>query len=225
MLYFPQGRNYISQEFPVAVGQVVAAEGLALVANTSNGSFGVQPSGGLAGEKFVGVSVSMQMTLTSLARVETYVVPATNTVTLARTPSAGTLSIFDATAGTVVPSGGAGSWSLVGQTVTLTAAETGHSIVAYYKYAVTAAESQQIQGDIYPGGAAGFVVGQVGTLKNGTVYTSEFDTTVNWNVANPVVKTGAAGQFTIGGNGDTVQGFVVNVPSATSPYLGLNLQY
>ncbi len=223
MLYFPQGRTYISQEFPVALGATVPAEGLALVANTSNGSFGVQPSNADAGEKFVGISISMQMTLTNLARVETQVVPASNTLTLERAPSAGTTSVYDVTAAAVVPAAGPGAWSLVGSTLTLTAAETGHEVNVSYRFVVTAQESMQIQGDIYPGGAAGLVVGQVGVLKNGTVFTSEFDTTQNWNVANPVVTTGMDGQFTIGGAGDTVPGFVVNVPSATSPYLGLNL--
>lgn len=225
MLYFPQGRAYVSQEFPVAIGATVAAEGLALIADTSNGSFGVKPSGGDSGEKFVGVAISMQMTLTSLSRVETQVVPASNTLTTERVPSSGTMSVFDKTAGAAVPASGGGAWSLSGSTLTLTSSQTGHEVVVSYKYAVTAQESMQLQGDIYPGGAAGFVVGQVGVVKNGTIFTSEFDTSVNWNVANPVVKTGADGQFTIGGNGDTVQGFVVNVPSSTSPYLGLNLSY
>lgn len=223
MLYFPQGRAYVSQEFPVAVGETVGAEGMALVAQTSGGVFGVQESNGTSGEKFVGVSVSMQMTLTSLSRVEEQVVPSSNTLTLERTPSSGTVSVYDLTSAALVPASGGGAWSLSGRTLTLTATETGHEVRVSYKYAPTAVESMQLQGDIYPGGAAGLVVGQVGALKNGTIFTSEFDTAVNWNVDNPVVKTGAGGQFTIGGNGDTVPGFVVSVPSASSPYLGLNL--
>jgi hypothetical protein len=223
MLYFPQGRVYISQEFPVAPGAVVGAEGMALVAHTALGVFGVQPSNGDLNEKFVGVAVSMQMTLTSLSRVEDLVVPSSNVVTLERAPSSGTLSVWDVTAQAVVPSGGGGAWSLTGATLTLTASQTGHEIICSYKYAVTAAESQLLQGDVYPGGAAGLVVGQVGVLKNGSFFTSEFDTTVNWQVTNPVVKSGPLGQFTIGGNGDIIPGFVVNVPSATYPYLGMNL--
>jgi hypothetical protein len=223
MLYFPQGKAYISQEFPVATGASVAAEGLALVASTTGGVFGVAPSAGSSGEKFVGVSVSMQMTITSLARAEEYVVPAGNVVTLDRTPTGGTVSVYDLTSAAVVPASGGGAWSLSGKTLTLTATELGHSILVRYKYAPTAAESQLIQGDIYPGGAAGFVTGSVGVIKNGTVFTSEFDTTINWNAANPTVTTGASGQFTVGGSGAVVPCVVVNVPSADSPYLGLNL--
>lgn len=223
MLYFPQGRAYISQEFPVALGHVVAAEGQALVADTALGNFGVRPSNGDSGEKFVGVSISMQTTVTSLARVETAVCPASNTLTLERTPSSGTLSVFDVTSNAVVPASSTGAWSLSGATLTLTATETGHEIVSSYKFAVTAMESMQLQGDIYPGGAAGLVVGQVGVVKNGTVFTSEFDTTQNWNVADPVVKTGVDGQFTLTSSAAAINGFVVNVPSSTSPYLGLNL--
>lgn len=223
MLYFPQGRAYISQEFPVAPGATVTAEGQALVANTAGGTFGVQPSAGASGEKFVGVAISMQMTVTSLSRVEDQVVPASNTLTLERTPSSGTLSVYDVTAAAVVPASGGGSWSLAGAVLTLTASQTGHEVLVAYKYAVSAAESQMLQGDIYPGGAAGFVVGQVGVLKNGSVFTSEFDTTINWNADNPVVTTGDKGQFTVGGSGAVVPGFVINVPSATYPYLGLSI--
>lgn len=223
MLYFPQGRAYISQEFPVAAGASVNAEGLALVASTTNGVFGVAPSAGTSGEKFMGVSVSMQMTITSLARVEEYVVPSGLVVTLDRTPSSGTLSVYDLTSAAVVPASSTGAWSLSGATLTLTATELGHTILCRYKYAPTAAESQLIQGDIYPGGAAGYVTGSVGVIKNGTVFTSEFDSTVNWNAANPTVTSGAAGQFTVGGNGATVPCVVVNVPNVDSPYLGLNL--
>lgn len=223
MLYFPQGRVPTSQEYPVAPSASVTAEGLALVGMTVNGVFGVAPSAGASGEKFIGISVSAQMPITSLARVEEHTVSGSNVVTLDRVPTAGTLSVFDVTANAVVPASSTGAWSLAGRTLTLTASETGHEIVARFKYAPTTVESQSIQGDIYPGGPAGFVVGQVGALKKGTVFTSEFDTTINWNVTNPAVKTGAGGQFTVGGNGDAVNCVVVNVPSATSPFLGLNL--
>ena len=61
MLYFPNGRDYISQEFPVSASAMIAAEGVALVADNANGVFGVKPSAGTAGEKFVGVAVSQQI--------------------------------------------------------------------------------------------------------------------------------------------------------------------
>lgn len=222
-LYFPNGRDYISQEFPVAAAATIAAEGIALVADNTAGVFGVKPSTGTANEKFVGCAVSQQIDITSVARVESLVVGSTLIVTLGRSPASGTLSVFDKTAGAVVPASGGSNWSLTGKTLTLPVGMVGHEIEAYFKYAVTLNESRSLQGDTYPGGAAGFLVGQVGAVRNGTIYTSEFDTTVNWNAANPVVTLGANGQFTIGGSGTAIQAIVVASPSAGQPYLGLLL--
>lgn len=225
MIYFPQTRGYVSQELPVAVGQSVAAEGQALVAvNGTDGSFGVKPSAAASGEQFAGVAVGQPILVTSKARAESFVVPVGLAVTLARTPQAGQTAVYDHTAGAVVPASGGSNWTLSGDELTLPAGSAGHEITVYYKFAVTADESRSLQGDVYPGGPAGQVVDQIGVFKNGTIFTDQFDTTVNWNVANPVVKTGANGQFTIGGNGTTVPCLVVQVPSANSAFLGLNLQ-
>ena len=223
MLYFPNGRDYISQEFPVSAYATIAAEGVALVADNANGVFGVKPSAGTAGEKFVGVAVSQQISISSVARVESHIVPATNVVLLDRAPSAGTLSVYNKTTGAVVPASGGSNWTLTGRQLTLPAGMAGHEVEAYFKYPVTMNESRSLQGDTFPGGAAGFLVGQCGAIRNGTIYTSEFDTSVNWNVANPTVTLGANGQFTIGGSGAVVPAVVVNSPSAGQPYLGLML--
>lgn len=225
MIYFPQTRGFISQEFPVAVGFTVTAEGQALVAvNGTDGSFGVKPSNADAAEQFLGLAVSQQMTITSKARVESFVIPAGLTVTVDRTPTGGTISVYNKTDGAVVATGGAG-WTLTGKVFTLAAGFLGKTLEFYYKYAVTANESRQLQGDIFPGGAAGYVVNQVGILKNGVVFTDQFDTTVNWNVANPVVRTGVNGQLTIGGTGPIINCTVTQSPNADSAYLGLNLNY
>lgn len=224
MLYFPRGKNYISIEQPVAAGATISAEGQALVADTTAGVFGVKPSTGAAGEKFAGVAASQVINIASLSRVEAYVVPAGNVITLKRTPTGGTLSVYDFTAGAVIAAGG-GGWTLSGATLTLQASHVGHSIEVYFKYAPTLPESRSLQGDQLPGGPAGVAVSQVGTLRNGPVFTSEFDATVNWNATNPTVTLGANGQFTIGGTGTAIQATVIQAPSAGSPFLGLDLTY
>lgn len=224
MIYFPQTKGYVSQEFAVAPAATITAEGQALVNSLVGGIFGVKPSTGASGESFVGLAVSQQITIGSVSRVEEYVVPVSNVVTLSRTPSSGTVSVYDKTAGAVVPASGGGAWSLTGTTLTLTSTQTGHEIAVYFKYVASANEARLLQGDVYPGGAAGNVVGQVGVIKNGTIFTSEFDTTVDWNQTNPAVTLGANGQLTIGGSGTVVQCSIVSVPSATSPFLGVNLR-
>jgi hypothetical protein len=224
MIYFPQTKGYISKEYPLVVGAAVTAEGQAMVGLTAAGVFGVKPSTGVASEVFVGIAVSQQITITSLPKIEDVVVPAGLVVTLARTPSAGTSSVWDKTSGAVVVAGGAG-WTLVGNVQTMAAGFLGHTLQFSYRYAPNANESRSIQGDIVPGGPAGVLVNQIGIIKNGVVWTTEFDTLVNWDATNPVVALGANGQFTIGGVGTVVNCTIVNVPSASSPYLGLDLNY
>jgi hypothetical protein len=216
MLYFPNTRGAVSGEVSVAPSAVVSAEGQALVSVA-----GAKPSTGAAGEVFIGAAVSQQMTLMSVAKVDEAIQPASSTVTLSRTPSAGTLSIYDTDTKAIIAVGGA--VTLVGKVVTLEAASVGHKLKFTYKFVPTVTEARALQGDVYPGGPAGAVVNQVGYINKGPVYTDQFDTTVNWAAANPVVKLGPNGQFTIGGTGATVNCAIQAIPSVTSPFLGLLL--
>jgi hypothetical protein len=212
MLYFPNTRWNRSLEAATAAANPVLAEGSALVASTTVGVGTVGPSGGNSGEVFVGVSCGTPYTLSSFPKTETFVQVGTTQV-LARTPQASTLSVYDVTAGAAIAAGG-GGWTLSGATVTLQAGTAGHTITAMYRYAPTVAEASSIQGDLFHGGNAGSLLNQTGVAKSGVVFTSEFDTSVNWFAASPVIKTGANGRFTIGGTGATVKGYVVQAPSA-----------
>lgn len=222
MLYFPSTRQYISIELPVAPGSSVTAEGQALIADTTTGVFGVKPSTGASTDNFVGVSVSQQMTLNFVAKVEENVLGTGHTYTLARTPSSGTLSVYDLTAGAVVAAGG-GGWTLTGKVVTVDAAYEGKLLAYTYRYAPTATEARAIQGDVFPGGPAGAAVDQIGVIKNGVIYTTEFDAAVNWRATNPTIRVAANGLFTIGGTGTIVPCALVSVPSVAQPFLGLML--
>lgn len=222
MLYFPKTRAAVSRELPIAVGASVQAEGLALVADNTTPTFGVKPSAGASGEVFLGVSISQEFPLAAYPKVEEKVQPVANTVTLSRDPISGTIVVYDVTAGAVIAAGG-GGYSISGRVITLQSGTVGHVIRVTYKFAPSAAEARIIQGDVYPGGAAGTTFGQVGLLVDSAIYTTEFDSSINWSQANPVVKTGANGQFTVGGNGATVPCVVIQVPSVSSPYLGLLL--
>lgn len=223
MLYFPNGRAYISVELPVAPGFTIAAEGQALISDLTAGAFGLKPSTGASTDNFVGVAVSQQMDLLSLTKVEEAVHTTSNTYTLARTPSASTLSVYNLTDGAVVPASGGGAWSLTGKVVTLDAATQGDLLKYTYRYAPTVVEARAVQGDVWPGGPAGASINQVGVIKNGIVYTDQFDTTVNWNAANPVVRVAANGLFTVGGSGTIVNCSIVAIPSISQPFLGLLL--
>lgn len=221
MLYFPKGRQFIGQEFPIATGQSVVAEGCALVAVSAAQAYGVQPSSASASELFVGCSVSQQLSLLFQTICEDIVEPSTQTIVLKRTPSAaGTVGVYDVTSNAAIATGG-GGWTLSGQTLSFAAGTVGHELIITYRYAITAVEARALQGDIFPGGAAGNLVGQVGVIRNGIVYTTEFDSAKNWFASNPVVLSGAGGLFTIGGTASATFCSVVSTPSVLYPYLGL----
>ncbi len=222
MLSFPNTRGAISGEMPVAPSAVISAEGQAIVSEVNAGVAGAKPSTGAAGERFLGVAVSQQMTLTSVSKVEEVIQPSSNIINLARLPSAGTLSIYDFD--TAAPIALGAGVTLVGQVLTLAASTLGHKLAILYKFVPTTVEARSIQGDVYPGGPAGAVVNQVGIIRSGPVYTDQFDTTVNWNATNPVVRLGANGQFTIGGAGTIVDAAILAVPASANQFLGLLLR-
>jgi hypothetical protein len=224
MLYFPNGRASISIELPVAAGSTIAAEGQALISDLTSGVAGVKPSTGASTDNFMGVSISRPMTLNFVTKVEEAVHGTGNTYTLARTPAAGTLSVYNKTDGAVVPASGGGAWSLTGKVVTLDAATQGDLLEYTYRYAPTVTEARAIQGDVWPGGPPGQSINQVGLIKNGIVYTDQFDTTVNWHASNPVVRVAANGLFTVGGSGAIVPCAIVAIPSVSQPFLGLELR-
>lgn len=222
MLYLPNTRANISTELPVASGSTIDAEGMALVASTAAGVLGAKASAGSSGEVFLGVAISQQMSLLKASKTEAFVQPAGGILTLAFTPSSGTVAVYSKTSSAVIAL--TTGYTISGKVITMNAATLGHDIEVTYNYVPNANQARALQGDIYPGGPAGAALGQIGVIRNGIVYTDQFDTTVDWNAANPVVKTAANGQFTIGGSGATLSNVsVLAAPTAGFPYLGLLL--
>jgi hypothetical protein len=196
---------------------MIQAEGQALTRQPGNMSAGVGPSQGVAGEVFCGFAIAGVSAAPFVegyeGKVEEFVVPSNGTVKLSCVPVAGQVSAFDVTAGAVDADA-----AVAGQNVSgLTA---GNTVKVTYKTAMSAVQARALMGDAQPGGYSGLVVGMVGTLKRGTVYTSEFDASVNW-AAVTAIKVGAAGMLTDDGNGPAIEGFVVHVPTADVPFLGV----
>lgn len=221
MLLFQNSRIIQSTERPVAAGATVTAEGQALVATNVGGVFGVKPSTGAAGEIFAGVSLAQQLTPLYLPAVERLTVTAGLTVTVRSTPVGGTLRVYNVTKGAVVAAGvAAGNYSIVGNVITVVAGgatAAADVLEVGYRYSPTTLEAKAIQGDIPAGGAASLTLNSVGAILQGDVYTTEFDTSVDWTAANPVITLGANGLFTIGGAGAVVpNAYIVKVPSAGS---------
>jgi hypothetical protein len=226
MIIFSDSKIMKSIERPVQVGSTITAEGSALVATTTSGVFGVQPSAGASNEQFCGVSLAQQLTLLYFPAYDSLIVNSSLVVTTTYTPSAGTLFVYNVTRSAVVAAGSsAGNYAISGQTVTVVTGGTtqiGDNLQVAYRFSPTTLQALSVMGNIPAGGAAALTLGSVGTIVEGDVVTTEFDTSQNWAAANIVIKTGANGLFTIGGSGATVNGYVTAVPSNSYPYLGVH---
>ena len=218
MIYGPFSKYVDSAEAAVAPGAVIDSEGLVLVRAQAAQAAGVLPSTGGTAEIFAGFSIAG----TSAApfaegytnKQETFVVPATGRVTLQFTPVPNQVFVFDVTTGTAVATP-----TIVGNQVT--GLEVGDEVVVTYKYILNVVQSRALQGDVQPGGYSGAYIGQIGLIKRGLIYTSNFDASKNWAAATGM-KAAAGGQVTDqSGTGIAIPGVIVALPTSEVTFLGL----
>jgi hypothetical protein len=219
MIYFPLTKIVDSSEAVTAPGANITAEGQALIRVTAAPANGVTVSAGAANEIFAGFAImgtsAAPLPALYATKVETLLVPGSGIVQLAFTPVSGQLAVFDNTAGAAVSTP-----AVVGSTVTTLTA--GNTVTVTYKYALTVVQARALQGDVQPGGYVGSYVGQIGVAKRGTIYTDQFDASVNWAAATSI-KLEANGQITNqAGTGVALPGaYVVSLPTQEVPFLGL----
>lgn len=220
-------RIFSSVNRPIVAGQSVSVEGAALISVASSGVYGVQLSTGVSGEVFAGVSIAHTMSQSSLPILDEFTIPSASpyTVTLSNTPTGGTIRVVASTTGVIAAgsSGTPGQYSLSGTTMTFNAAQAGQTVKIAYRYAPTVAQLQYLQGDAYPGQNGPALLGQIGVLLNGDIYTTEYDTTKDWT-ANPDVTLAAGGLFSTGGVVTLAGVNVIEAPSQTNPFLGLSIR-
>lgn len=179
-------------------------------------------------DKFTGIAYNNYTSPTQLVFVETITVPASPgpyTMVTTNTPIAGNndMLVKDA-AGQVYAfnaAHGANQYNIVGSTLTFDSSAAGAVVTLTYNYAPTVQQAQALFGD----GLAGHttpaaITGTIGLIRQGTVYTTNFDPLVDWST-NPAMKVIANGLIGTSGSGPTINGRVVEVPSADSPYLGI----
>jgi hypothetical protein len=225
---------------PVATGMTVSEEGQGLVRVMQNGIEAVMPSQGVQGEVFVGFAMFRQLTFGTAALVEQQIIPTAAPFTVELTKQnliADQFRIYspsdaiDLTPGLAVAPG-VYVMDIVHGTISFNGAtEGGKTILIYYRYNLTVAESilQFYQAPTNMPDPNFF--NQVGVGKGkGRLYTMFYDQSVDWSQPNVVVAlTGSAlpgsttnGMLTNGGAGPEVPNArVVNVPSPTDPYLGI----
>jgi hypothetical protein len=218
MIYGPLSKYPDSAEAAVAPGAVITAEGTALVRAVGAQAAGVLPSTGTSADIFVGFSIAG----TSAApfaegytnKNETFTVPATGNVNLQFTPVAGQVFVFDNTSNSAVATPTVVGKQVQGLTV-------GDQVTVTYKYPLSVVQARALTGDVQPGGYSGAYIGQIGCIKRGLIYTSEFDASKNWAAAT-AIKMAANGQLTDqSGAGNAINGYVVAVPGSDIPFLGI----
>lgn len=225
MLQMRETRIVTTKHLPVASGVQVPEEGIALSYIKEAGDTKVQPSTGVAGEVFAGVSYSRNSAPAMLPNVEVGTVGAGKTITLARTPLPGQIMVKCGATVLTLAAGApadAAKAQVVGNVVTLHADQVGAAYTVQYIYAPTIIEARSIKGDVQIGGLASIALGIVGVIQHAEICTNFFDASQDWtNVL--FAKLAANGTFTPAADAATgIHGVVVkNTPSSANPYLTL----
>ena len=222
MIYGPLSFFTRSAEKALASGAVISDSGQALVHSLQNGAQVVSPSTGAAGEVFIGfanvqTSATPTVPATAVKVEDIEAVPANGILVASKTPVAGTVAVQNAVTKATIA-----VVSVTGSNVDVGVASAGLAVTLVYTHALTVAEARSIVGDIQPGGYSGHTYGQVGVGQEGVIYTSVFNSAVNWNTA-AAVKLDAGGKVTdqTGATGVTLNAVVTRVPSKDYPFLGL----
>jgi hypothetical protein len=227
MLSFPQTKVFQSIERAVAAGFTIDQEGKALTWTSVSGVSGVRKSAGTGTEVFAGVALNMLYLPVEVPFSER-LTQASLAITLSNTPLGGTLRVYNVTTATVFTAGNgtdANTYSLSGVTATLPVANNGNVFLVSYRFAPTVAQAQAFWGNVHPGGPAGAYLGQIGVIQKGDVFTTEYDTAVDWTVAAPVVRLGANGVFTTAGSGTILSNVtVIQAPDLGVGALGLEIR-
>lgn len=220
MIYQPLSTYAVSKDEPLQPNTTVSASGQALVGGLVNGVYGVKPSTGAAGEKFIGFVLAQTSAAPFLqstkVKVEETTLGPSGVFTLALAPVGGTLVAHNITTGaTITPT------SVVGQVWTH-APSAGADVRFTYTYALSVTQARAEFGDTQPGGFAGYMVKQVGCAAQGLIYTDQIDTAVNWALATGV-KLAASGKVSdqTHATGTTLDAVIVGVPSVDFPFLGI----
>lgn len=210
-------RMQLSKHWEVATGQFVTDEGVALTVVNDAGVAKVQPSTGSgSSEVFAGVSINYVTPPAILPYAGTLAAVGT-TLTLPFTPVSGQVNLYDTTSSTQLAIGSAsnaGEFSVSGNTVTLNAAQSGHTMRVVLAYTPTVQQAMNAYGEGFPGMQSSIQLqGTIGCVTRGTIATTFFDAAATWTVGAPV-RLASNGRFTQGGTSTILS----NVICAAAPF-------
>lgn len=214
----------------VAAGVTILTEGVPLVQLMENGSAVVRPCTGAAGEIFAGFSYSRNAQSTRMTMEAEFKVPATApyVINLPKAPIAGQFKIGDLTA--VTDEGDAptaAQYALVDKAVTVNAALAGQTLRVSLAFEPTYLESIAQSGNSPVGGLPSTAMSVIGVIKEGDVFTDQYDVTSVWNAngtPSPVFL-GANGLITSKAGGVELKSVqVIATPSVGNGFIGLSVR-
>lgn len=218
MLYMPLSKFIDSNEAVTAAGFYPTEEGIALARDKNNQAAGVRTATGdwdteiFAGFSLMG-TVGAAVNEDTATKVESFLVPEGGSVSLQFPPLLAEVGVRNVTKSEAVEdavvSGNQVTGLPAGDTVTIT-----------YRYQLSWVQMQAMQGHANPGGYAGNQVWQVGVAKRGLLYTSCFDTTVDW-ATTEYVTVAANGHLTAGDADSNINARILALPNTDIPYLGI----
>lgn len=205
----------------------IGAEGLVLMRVIEAGEETVKASAGASGEIFVGFSWMHNILPSIVSKVMNVTVSATPfNATLMPNLLAANVQIVRDSDGTVLTEGNPASadeYSVVDLTgvVTFHSADEGETMTCTFRYSPSALELKFMYPDADVNINPAFeVIGSIGVITEGAVYTDQFDASVDWSTAT-ALKMGAGGLVNAAGSVSIPNARVVHVPDVDNPFLGI----
>lgn len=215
-----------SQDFEFATGYSLTEEGVPVVRVMENNVEKIKPSEGEEGEFFMGFSYGIINSPSTVSRVYKASVPSAGvlTVEIPDTPISGQLLVYDETEDVALTAGAGspsdGEYVLSGKTFTFNTAQKGDSIKFQYRYSPTVLETILEGNQFSPYSfTSQDIYGSCGVIQTGTLYTSLFDASINWEEVSTVNL--GDGILTNGGTGEAIDFSIISYPNENNPFLGL----
>lgn len=215
----------------VLTGVTIHTEGVALVYVMEQGKTKVRPSTGAKGEVFAGFSLSRNSQSARLTEELEIKVPATApySVTLPHAPVAGQFRAagFTVAADADAAAPAAAEVGVVGKQLNFNAAAAGKIVRVSLAYEPTYLESVAAAGNDPVGGLPSSALGVIGVIKEGDVFTDQYDVTAEWKADGTPqeVYLSAGGLVTTKTDGTHIGSVnVLQVPSVGSGFLGLTVR-
>lgn len=221
MLYYKKSRFVESHSKPIALGAPKYEEGMALVAVDVNGELHLKPSAGTSAEIFYGVAIfdhdapqviPVVEQIIATGAAQTRVIAGIDTDSVRITANGAALN------------GATPEASITGQTVTVPAGTAAGTVIEVTGLIAATAQNLWVFGGNYDGVPSALEGGaDIGAMRSGAAFTSNFDTSATW-VVGITPRLGPNGTFTVGGTGALATGVIVShIPSPEVPFLGLEV--